>query len=106
MSGAVDGPGIPARPDGCIGRVSSGYSDFVCAARRLLIDPCIPKAWRHFEIVFRYHSARYDIAVENPHGVSRGVTRVELDGKLLQGNPVLIPLSDDGATHQVRVTIG
>ena len=72
----------------------------------LLIDPSIPKAWRHFEIVFRYHSARYDIAVENPHGVSRGVARVELDGELLQGNPVLIPLSDDGATHQVRVVLG
>ncbi len=71
----------------------------------LLIDPCIPKAWRHFEIVFRYHSARYDIAVENPHGVSRGVARVELDGKLLQGNPLLIPLSDDGATHSVRVVL-
>jgi cellobiose phosphorylase len=56
----------------------------------LLIDPYIPRAWRRFEIVFRYHSARYDIAVENPHEVSRGVTRVELDGKLLQGNPVLI----------------
>jgi len=71
----------------------------------LLIDPCIPKVWRHFEIVFHYRSARYDIAVENPHGISRGVTRVELDGKLLQGNPVMIPLSDDGATHRVRVTL-
>jgi cyclic beta-1,2-glucan synthetase len=72
----------------------------------LLIDPSIPKAWRHFEIVFRYRSTRYEIAVENPHGVSRGVTRVELDGKLLQGDPVLIPLSDDGGTHPVRVLLG
>jgi cyclic beta-1,2-glucan synthetase len=72
----------------------------------LLIDPSIPKAWRHFEIAFRYHSARYDIAVENPQGVSRGVSRIELDGKLLQGNPALIPLSDDGATHSVRVLLG
>ena len=71
----------------------------------LRIDPSIPKAWRNFEIVFRYHSARYQIAVENPHGVSRGVTRVELDGKSLDGNPALIPLSDDGATHRVRVIL-
>jgi cyclic beta-1,2-glucan synthetase len=69
----------------------------------LIIDPSIPKAWQHFEIDFRYHSAHYEIAVENPHGVSRGVVRVELDGKVLQGNPWLIPLSDDGATHSVRV---
>ena len=49
----------------------------------LLLDPCVPRAWRGFEIVFRYHSARYDIAVENPRGVSRGVARVELDGAAL-----------------------
>jgi len=72
----------------------------------LLIDPTIPRAWRHFEIMFRYHSARYDIAVENPHGVCRGVARVELDGDLLQGNPALISLSDDGAIHAVRVILG
>jgi cyclic beta-1,2-glucan synthetase len=71
----------------------------------LIIDPSIPKAWRHFDIVFLYHSARYEIAVENPHGVSRGVIHVELDGNLLQENPVLIPLADDGVTHQVNVTL-
>jgi cyclic beta-1,2-glucan synthetase len=71
----------------------------------LLIDPTIPKAWRHFDIVFRYKSARYEIAVENPHGISRGVARIELDGKLIRGNPALIPLSDDGATHTVRVIL-
>ena len=72
----------------------------------LLLDPCVPKAWRNFEITFRYHSARYDIAVENPHGVSRGVARVELDGQPLAGNLGLIPLADDGAAHRVRVVLG
>src|SRR2546425_1395203 len=33
---------------------------------RLVVDPCIPRAWQGFNIAFRYHSARYDIAVENP----------------------------------------
>jgi cyclic beta-1,2-glucan synthetase len=73
----------------------------------LLIDPSIPKAWRNFEIVFRYRSARYVVEVENPHGVNRGVAGVELDRKLLPTtNPMLIPLSDDGATHAVRVVLG
>ena len=72
----------------------------------LLLDPCVPKAWRDFEIAFRYHSARYDIAVENPHGVSRGVARVELDGKPLPGNLAQIPLADDDVTHRVRVVLG
>jgi cyclic beta-1,2-glucan synthetase len=72
----------------------------------LLLDPCVPKAWRNFEIVFRYHSARYDIAVENPHGASRGVARIDLDGAPLPGAPAQIPLSDDGAAHRVRVIMG
>ena len=72
----------------------------------LLLDPCIPQAWRGFEIIFRYHSARYDIAVENPDGISRGVMRVELDGLALPGSAVRIPLLDDGATHRVRAILG
>ena len=38
----------------------------------LYLDPCIPRAWQSFAITFRYHSSRYDIVVENPHGVARG----------------------------------
>ena len=72
----------------------------------LEIDPCIPKTWPGFEIAFRHGSARYEIAVENPDGVSRGVTRVELDGKALSGARPGIPLTDDGATHRVRVVLG
>jgi cyclic beta-1,2-glucan synthetase len=70
------------------------------------LDPCVPRAWRHFDIVFRYHSARYEIGVDNPGGVCRGVVRVELDGAVLAGTPALIPLADDGATHAVHVTLG
>jgi cellobiose phosphorylase len=66
----------------------------------------VPRAWRGFEIVFKYHSARYEIAVENPRGVNRGVTRVELDGVVLPEGCPPIPLSDDGDIHRVRATLG
>jgi cyclic beta-1,2-glucan synthetase len=72
----------------------------------LLLDPCISRAWRAFDIVFTYQSARYNITVHNPHGVTRGVTRVELDGAVLAGDASLIPLSNDGAAHRVHVTLG
>jgi cyclic beta-1,2-glucan synthetase len=72
----------------------------------LALDPCIPGSWRGFEIVFRYRSSRYEIAVENPRGVSRGVAATELDGAALPLNAMQIPLSDDGATHRVRVVLG
>jgi hypothetical protein len=44
--------------------------------------------------------------VENPHGVSRGVVRAELDGNALPENQARILLADDGATHLVRVVLG
>ena len=53
---------------------------------KLLLDPCIPTTWPSFGILFRYRSARYDIRVENPHGVSRGIVRAELDGVALPGH--------------------
>ena len=71
----------------------------------LVVDPCIPRAWPGFEIDFRYHSARYEIVVQNPAGVSRGVASIELDGAALDcGTP--IPLADDGITHHVRIVLG
>ncbi len=47
----------------------------------LVLDPCIPRDWTGYEISFRYHSARYEIEVQNPEGVMRGIRRVELDGE-------------------------
>ena len=72
----------------------------------LLIDPCIPRAWPGYEIEFRYHSARYQIVVENPQGVSRGVVATELDGEPLMDSGAPIPLVDDGTTHRVRLVLG
>ena len=70
-----------------------------------MLDPCIPRAWPRFEIAFRYRSARYAITVENPRGVSRGVSSMHVDGVSLQGN-LGIALADDGATHRVDVVLG
>ena len=79
---------------------------FRLRAKTLLIDPCIPSAWPGFEIVYRFGSSRYEIAVENPRKVSRGVSSVELDGKALAQRPAQIALVDDKLTHRVRITLG
>jgi cyclic beta-1,2-glucan synthetase len=72
---------------------------------QLLIDPCLPRAWPGFEMVFRYGSTRYDIVVENPRGVSRGVTSFEIDGAGLE-TAFAITLADDGSRHRVRIVLG
>jgi cyclic beta-1,2-glucan synthetase len=73
----------------------------------LVLDPCIPRNWPGFEIVFRYRSACYEITVENPAGVCRGVVAIRLDDEMLAGNEKsIVPLVDDGATHRVQVVLG
>ena len=72
---------------------------------RAELDPCIPTTWPGYEIRFRYHTATYEIVVENPHGVSRGIASAELDGQPL-ADAASVPLQDDGATHQLRVVLG
>jgi cyclic beta-1,2-glucan synthetase len=79
---------------------------FQLRGKMLILEPCIPRAWHRFELDFRYHSARYEIVVENPQGVSRGVVSAELDGRTLEGEGAAVPLADDGLTHGVRVVLG
>jgi len=73
-------------------------------AGHLHIDPCIPRRWRGFEVLFAPEGARYRITVENPDGVSRGVAKMELDGKPTNGRD--IPILRDGAEHVVLVILG
>ncbi len=73
---------------------------------QLTLDPCIPRRWPGFQIAYRYRSAVYEIRVENPHEVSRGVATLILDGESLGGGQsVAIPLLDDGAVHTVDVIL-
>ena len=49
---------------------------------RLDFQPCIPPEWSHFEITYRFRSATYVIAVENPQGAESGIATVWLDDTL------------------------
>jgi cyclic beta-1,2-glucan synthetase len=84
-----------------------GILGFLLQGTNLKINPCIPRAWPGFTMTFRYRTATYEIAVENPNGVSRGVALTELDGQVLPGETTgLAPLTDDGQTHRLRVVLG
>jgi len=72
----------------------------------LSIDPCIPRAWPGFEVTYKHGRSRYRIAVENPRGVSTGVSRATLDGREMSGTPCEITLVDDGTYHYARITLG
>ncbi len=70
----------------------------------LLVDPCIPKKWAGFRVTRRFRNAVYDVKVENPEHVSKGVKSVTVDGKPLETN--LLPVFADRKRHVVKVTMG
>jgi cyclic beta-1,2-glucan synthetase len=73
----------------------------------LRLDPCIPRHWPRFEIAYRHGATPYDVVVENPQGVCRGVSTIMLDGQILGGAAEgLISLVDDGRAHRIEVVLG
>lgn len=72
----------------------------------LRLDPCIPKTWPRFSMTVRFHSARYEILVENPEGVCHGIVAVTLDGVAITERPLGLKMLDDSVTHHVSVRLG
>lgn len=70
----------------------------------LVIDPCVPESWRHYEIGRKFRDAEYRIKINNPDGVSRGVRRLVVNGEEIEGN--LVPHQPAGSVNTVEVTLG
>ncbi|MFV0593986.1 MAG: GH36-type glycosyl hydrolase domain-containing protein [Draconibacterium sp.] len=70
----------------------------------LIIDPCIPKDWKSYKVTRKFRGATYEIEVNNPAGVSKGVKKLTINGEVLEGGnrvPVLSP-----GIHKVIVELG
>ncbi|MEO8997686.1 MAG: glycosyl transferase family 36 [Rhodanobacter sp.] len=76
---------------------------------KLRIEPCIPQDWPGFQLTYQHrgkqHVSRYEITVENPDKVCRGLCKVELDGQTLAVDAAVV-LLDDGQTHRLRIVLG
>lgn len=70
----------------------------------LLVDPCIPSDWPGFKMVRTFRGIRYEIDVENPNHVSKGVVKILLDGKPVAGK--IIPQPKKKGVHRVKVIMG
>lgn len=68
----------------------------------LKIDPCIPTEWDHFSVSRIFRGASYEIQVENPTHVSKGVKEIYVDGEKVEK----IPVFASGTKHKVSVIMG
>ena len=70
----------------------------------LSIDPCIPDDFGDFEITRAYRGGIYHISVKNPDHVEKGVRKMTVDGKEVEGH--VIPFVEGQKEYHVEVLMG
>ncbi|MGA3136696.1 MAG: glycosyl hydrolase family 65 protein [Terracidiphilus sp.] len=70
----------------------------------LRIDPCIPSAWKEFKMTRVFRGKKLTVEVKNPAGAQKGVKKLVLNGKQLEGN--FIPAEQLLAENHVEVEMG
>ena len=68
----------------------------------LHIDPCLPRTAHDYTVTRRFRGAEYEIHVSNPKGVSKGVSRMTVDGMQVEGT--VVPAQP--GKHIVEVVMG
>lgn len=66
------------------------------------IDPCVPADWDRFAVTRVWRGATFEITVENPDSVMKGVRKLFLDGKEVER----IPVQAAGSKHKIAVVMG
>ncbi|ORT48891.1 N,N'-diacetylchitobiose phosphorylase [Vibrio sp. qd031] len=69
----------------------------------LAINPCIPNDWPGFKVTREWRGATYNITVENPQNVSKGIASITVNGKPHEGS---IPVAEQGSSNDVVVIMG
>ena len=77
---------------------------FKLSGDTLTLDPCIPRAWREYELTYWKGTTPYHIRIANPHGLNRGSLSVMLDGVAVAGHE--IPIVDDQQPHEIYLVLG
>jgi cellobiose phosphorylase len=68
----------------------------------LIIDPCIPEEWDGFEVKRIFRGATYNITIENPDHVNKGIKSIYINGKQVKK----IPAFKSGTEHNIKVIMG
>jgi cellobiose phosphorylase len=68
------------------------------------MDPCLPREWEAITARRWFRGSIYEIEINKPRGISKGVKRVLVDGEPVDGN--VVHPHDDGGVHRVLVEMG
>lgn len=67
----------------------------------LKIQPCIPKDLKEFHVKRKFRNTTFFITIKNPDGVSKGVKKIIVNAKEIEGN-VIEPVKE---TEKVTVEV-
>jgi cellobiose phosphorylase len=70
----------------------------------LQINPCVPDGFGDFDLDRTYRGVNYHIHVSNPSNVQKGVSKMTVDGKDVEGN--VIPFDASAKDVTVNVVMG
>jgi len=68
----------------------------------LVLDPCVPR-WERFRVRRVFRGTVFDIRVDNPERVERGVCELRVGGRRVEGG--LVPLSLTAGKRRVTVRV-
>lgn len=69
----------------------------------LIINPCIPKEWDGYIIQRKFRGTTYNIEIENPQQISKGVKELWIDGEQFEGNKIPV---QEKEICEVKVLMG
>ena len=72
----------------------------------LMIDPCIPDHLDGFKVSRTFRGITYNIDIENPNHVEKGVVKLIVDGQEVNGNTIPFDSGMTGKTVNVTAVMG
>ena len=70
----------------------------------LQINPCIPEGFGDFTATRSFRGAQYDITVKNPNNVQKGIAKLIVDGKEIEG--CVVPFEAGKTHYEVTAIMG
>lgn len=67
----------------------------------IIINPCVPKEWKEFEVRYKFKTSNYIIKIKNLNGKNRGIEKLLLDG--VEVKEKKIRLEDNGKIYNIEV---
>ena len=61
----------------------------------LRIDPCIPSKWKEMKITRKFRNKIFNITIKNKNGAQKGVKKIILNDKRMEGNLIPVELMKD-----------